>query len=70
MDYDKIYTADDELIITGGNQCLIIQTSGRTKFSYTFDGIIKSMTPSSRKNEYMVTFENKTETIRLKTEDE
>ena len=70
MDYDKIYTAEDEVIITGGNQCLIIQKNGRTKFSYTFDGIVKSMTPSSRRNEYMVTFENKTETIRLKTEDE
>lgn len=69
MDYDKIYTAEDEIIISGGNQCLIIQSNGRKKFSYTFDGIVKSITPSSRRNEYMVTFENKTETIRLKTED-
>jgi hypothetical protein len=69
MDYDKIYTAEDEIIISGGYQCLIIQSNGRKKFSYTFDGIVKSITPSSRRNEYMVTFENKTETIRLKTED-
>ncbi len=69
MDYDKIYSSENEIIITGGNQCLIIQEDGRTKFAYTFDGMIKSMIPSSRNNEYIVTYENKTEIIRLKTED-
>ena len=70
MDYDKIYTTPEELILTGGNQCLIIQESGRTKFAYTFDGLVKSMTPSASRNEYIVTYENRTETIRLRTEDE
>ena len=69
MTYDKVYAAEDEVIITGGNQCLIVQRNGRTKFSYTFDNMIKSMIPSSKSNEYIVTFENKTETIRLRTED-
>ncbi|MBR6402832.1 MAG: hypothetical protein IKS48_05565 [Eubacterium sp.] len=69
MDYDKIHATSDEIIITGGNKCLIIQKSGRTKFAYTFDGMIKAMIPSYKKNEYVVTLENKTETIRLKTED-
>ena len=69
MEYDNIHATEDEIIITGGNQCLIVEKSGRTKFSYTFDGMIKSMVPSSRSNEYVVTMENKTETIRLTTED-
>ena len=69
MEYEKIYASDEEIIITGGNQCLIIQENGRTKFAYTFDNMVKSMIPSSKSNEYIVTFENKTETVRLKTED-
>ena len=69
MDYEKIYADTNEIIITGSNQCLIIDKSGRTKFSYTFDGMVKSMIPSSKNNEYIVTFENKTETVRLRTED-
>ncbi len=69
MDYDRIFAGEDEIIITGGNQCLIIEKNGRTKFSYTFDNMVKSMIPSPKNNEYIVTFENKTETIRLKSED-
>ena len=63
------YAANDEIIITGGNQCLIISKSGRTKFTYAFPNMIKSMIPSSGSNEYIMTFENKTETIKLKAED-
>lgn len=69
MAYDKIYADNEEIIIIGGNQCLIIQKNGRTKFSYTFDGMLKSMIPSLGSNEYIVTFEDRTETIKLKTED-
>ena len=69
MDFDRIYAAEEELIITGGNQCLIIQSGGRTKFSYTFDNAVKSIIPSSRNNEYVVTYESKTDIIRLKTEE-
>ena len=70
IEYDNIYAADDEIIITGGNQCLIVSKQGRTKFSYAFPNMVKSMIPSSGKNEYIVTFENKTETIKLKAEDD
>ena len=70
IEYDNIYAADNEIIITGGNQCLIISRKGRTKFAYAFQDMIKSMIPSSGSNEYIVTFEGKTETIKLKAEDD
>ena len=70
IEYDNIYAADNEIIITGGNQCLIVSKKGRTKFTYAFPTMIKSMIPSSGSNEYIVTFEGKTETIKLKAEDD
>lgn len=70
IEYDNIYAANDEIIITGGNQCLIVSKKGRTKFTYAFPDMIKSMIPSSGSNEYIVTFEGKTETIKLKAEDD
>ena len=70
MDYDKIHATNDELIITGGNQCLIILKSGRTKFNYAFDGIIKSMIPTTNRNEYIITYENRIDTVKLRGEDE
>jgi hypothetical protein len=70
IEYDNIYAADNEIIITGGNQCLIVSKGGRTKFTYAFPNMIKSMIPSSGSNEYIITFEGKTETIKLKAEDD
>jgi hypothetical protein len=61
---------NNEIIITGGNQCLIVSKGGRTKFTYAFPNMIKSMIPSSGSNEYIITFEGKTETIKLKAEDD
>ena len=69
MEYENIYADEDEIIITGGNQCLIIQKSGRTKFAYSFDSMVKSMIPTSRNNEYIVTYEGRTDTVKLRTED-
>ena len=69
MEYDRIFANEEEMIVSGSNQCLIIEKNGRTKFSYTFDGMVKSIIPSSKKNEYIVTFENRTATVKLKTED-
>ena len=67
MTYDNIYASEEDIIVTGTNQCLIVTKNGRTKFRYAFDSIIRSMIPSSGKNEYIVTLEGRTETIRLKS---
>ena len=69
MAYDNIHAADDEVIITGGNQCLIVSKKGRAKFRYAFDSTVRNMIPTSGSNEYIVTFEGRTEKIRLRMED-
>ena len=65
LNYKQIYASEDEIIFTGGNQCLIVTTKGRTKFRYSFDSQVMNMIPASKSNEYIVTFEDKTETIKL-----
>lgn len=69
LEYDRIYASDKEIIITGGMDCLIVSKNGKTKFSYTFDTQIKNMIPSSGNLKYIVTFDNRTETIKLKPKD-
>ena len=69
MVYDNIHAGKDEIILTGGNQCMIITRKGRVKFRYSFDDMVRNMIPTSSSNEYVVTFEGKTEKIGLKRED-
>ena len=66
INYDKIYAAGKEIIITGGTECLILTVSGHVRFSYTFDFQIKSMIPSSGYREYIITFDKRTDKIKLK----
>ena len=69
MAYDTIHAAEDEIIITGGNQCLIVSRKGRAKFRYAFDSTVRNMIPTASSNEYIITFEGRTEKIRLRMED-
>ncbi len=69
MDYDNIHAGEEEIIVTGGNQCMIITRKGRVKFRYSFSDMVRNMIPTSKKNEYIVTFEGKTERIGLRMED-
>ena len=70
MAYDNIHAGKDEIILTGGTQCMVITKKGRVKFRYSFDTVLRSMIPTSSGNEYVVTFEGKTEKIGLRMEDE
>ena len=70
FEYDKINASDDEIIVTGGQDCLIVTKSGRTRFRYVFDSTIKNMIATSGTRQYIVTFDNRTETIKLTAKDE
>lgn len=66
FDYDNIFAADDEILITGGNDCVIFRTNGTIKFEGKLQGRIKSMIPSGKYLEYVIVYENETQVIRLK----
>ncbi len=65
FDYDNIYAADKEIIITGGASCLIYRTNGSVKFDGQLAGNIMSMVPNSNGLEYIVVYDDLTETIKL-----
>ena len=70
MDYDnafdKIYATEEEIIVTGDMDCSIIRFNGSVKFNYSFTKNLVNVVPDSNKEEYVVIFENETQTIALK----
>lgn len=69
MEYENIFTSADEIILTGGRECLVITKAGRTRFNYIFDQQIRNMISTSGTRQYIVTFEDHTDTIKLKAKD-
>ena len=70
MDYadsfDKIYATEDEIIVVGDMDCSIFRLNGSVKFQYSFKKNLVNVVPDSNKEEYVVIFENETQTIQLK----
>jgi hypothetical protein len=64
--YDKVYAADDEIIVTGGTNCKIFRINGSVKFDGELDKKIISVVPDGKKLEYVVVYANSTDIIRLK----
>lgn len=67
FNYDRIYAAKKEIIISGGSECIIYRTDGSTKYSGTLSGNINSIVPSGGRLEYIVVYDTTTETIKLKS---
>jgi hypothetical protein len=68
FDYDKIYAADEEIIITGGTNCKILRKNGSVKFEGDLGKKIVSMVPDGKDLEYVVVYANSTDVIKLKSE--
>lgn len=66
FDYDYIYAADKEIIISGGSNCRILRKNGSVKFDGVMNGRVLSVTPNGTRLEYVVVFDDATEIIRLK----
>lgn len=65
--YSNVYAADKEIIISGGNNCLIYRKDGSVKFDGILSGNINSIVPSGNHLEYIVVYDTVTETIKLKS---
>lgn len=63
--YDNIYAAGKEIIVTGGDRCLILRANGSVKFDGKLSGSICCMVPSGKRNQYVVVYDNATEIIKL-----
>lgn len=63
--YDNIYAAGKEIIVTGGDRCLILRANGSVKYDGKLSGSICCMVPSGKRNQYVVVYDNATEIIKL-----
>jgi hypothetical protein len=68
FDFDKVYAADEEIIITGGTRCKILRKNGSIKFDGDLGKKIISMVPDGKNLEYVVVYANSTDVIKLKDE--
>lgn len=66
FEYDYIYAAKGEIIISGGNNCLIYRLNGSVKFDGKLSGNILSVVPNGNNLEYVVVYDDITEIIKLK----
>lgn len=63
--YNNVYASEKEIILTGGEECLIYRLNGSIKFQQSLDGVITNMIPSGKKSEYVVVYNNATDIIHL-----
>ncbi|MBQ9233984.1 MAG: hypothetical protein IJ167_08130 [Lachnospiraceae bacterium] len=66
--YDNIYADKNEFIISGGSDVFIMRRNGKIKYKGNLSGRIINIVPSGNRLEYVVTYDNATEIIKLKTD--
>jgi hypothetical protein len=52
FDYNKIYLADDEIIMYDNVSCIVMKMNGTVKFQYTFDSNIAALYPVNELDRY------------------
>lgn len=66
FDYEKIFLADEEIIMYDNVSCAIMKTNGKIKFRYTFDGNIGAFYPINNLDRYFLINESNIAEIGLK----
>jgi hypothetical protein len=66
FDYEKIFLADEEIIMYDNVSCTILKTNGKIKFRYTFDGNIGAFYPINNLDRYFLVNESNIAEITLK----
>ena len=67
MSYDRIDLSNGELIVSGGDSCVIYRKNGKEKFRSRLSGSIKMVFLSGTGASYTVVGNEKTDVIKLKT---
>ena len=65
--YDTINVEGGELILTGGDSCIIYRKNGKEKFRSRLSGSISLIIPSGADATYTAVEDGATEVIKLKT---
>ena len=65
--YDTLNVEDGELILTGGDSCIIYRKNGKEKFRSRLSGTIALVIPSGADATYTAVEDGYTEVIKLKT---
>ena len=68
FNYDNIYADKNEFIISGGSDMVIMRKNGKLKFKGMLSGKIVNIVPTGNRLEYVVTYDNATEKIKLKSD--
>lgn len=66
--YDNIYADKKEFIISGGSDVVIMRKNGKLKFKGVLSGRVVNIVPTGNRLEYVVTYDNATEIIKLKSD--
>jgi hypothetical protein len=66
FDYEKVFLADEEIIMYDNVSCVIMKTNGKIKFRYTFDGNIGAFYPINDLDRYFLVNEANIAEIVLK----
>lgn len=69
FNYNNVYAAEKEIIVSGESECVIYRTNGSIKFRGSLSGSIASIVPSGNRLEYVVVYDDRTEIIKLKTDE-
>lgn len=70
MDYERVIASDKEIIISGGSAIDIVTMNGKSRFIYNFGSPVRNIIPTSGRNKYIITFDDRTETIKLSKKEE
>jgi len=65
FNYDKIYLADNEIIMYDSSSCIIMKWNGKIKFRYTFDSNIDAVYPINNLDRYFIANESKLLEVQL-----
>lgn len=66
FNYNRVFASKDEIVVTGEDRMMVIRKNGSVKFNKEMRGDVLLAVPTGKKNEYIVSYPNAIDIIRLK----